>query len=176
MQQTERGPLSRETAKAIQAIDGGPIQATGKALVTDIQRRDLAEHDALPASTPERTRAMENVDGTYSLPALVPPAEENPHDPTYIPVFVPHFTEARGETWRIPWSTPRSGEALANGAIVADVRRTDTDEAVVLALTNGMAGDPFVVWRMDLKTGNTYNGDYADTMDLALRFFHQRAG
>jgi hypothetical protein len=141
VQQTERGPLDRTTAKAIAEIDGTPEPAVGKALVTD---------------HPSRWPQAMGTDQEFTGPRLVGPA------------FEPKPKDADA------WALPKPGTLLRNGATVIDSSRTDVDEALVIAMTNGMAGHPFVTWRLDLKTGNTYVGDYCFTLTEAQHSIHAR--
>lgn len=73
-----------------------------------------------------------------------------------------------------PWSLPKPSTKLANGATVIAARRTAPDEALVLALTNGIASEAYATWRLDLKRGLTYMGEYQDSLYLALEDYRSR--
>lgn len=163
MNQTERGPLDPTTAKAIQEIDGGPLPTEGKPLVTD--RPTLVTHEHNGRRHVHDTRRPQ-AHGTEQ----VPPADQNPHDPHWVPVFEPVLLGSKGGDWALP----QPGTALLNGAIVVAAERRWPDEAVVLALTNGMAGDDYVVWRLDLKTGSAYSGEYSSNIHRAADDFISR--
>ena len=45
-----------------------------------------------------------------------------------------------------------------NGATLVAVRKVRDNESVILAIVEG--GEPYVTWRMDTKTGDTYWGHY----------------
>lgn len=70
------------------------------------------------------------------------------------------------------------GTLLPNGATVVATRsiRGYTGEHIVLALTNGMAGHPYVTWWMDGATGVVVSGDYCMTFEGAMRSFAARSG
>jgi hypothetical protein len=78
------------------------------------------------------------------------------------------------------YTTP--GARLPNGAIVVAARLTHragpitNPEAVVLALTNGMAGHPYVTWSMNPEDGQVYAGDYCLTFEGAMRSYAARSG
>jgi hypothetical protein len=67
------------------------------------------------------------------------------------------------------------GTRLPNGARVIAARKVNDEEAVVLALTEGMAGHPYATWRMDLETGHTYWGEYLMTLNEAVASLLERA-
>lgn len=54
----------------------------------------------------------------------------------------------------------RAGEKLPNGAIIIDYARISGDEGAVLALRLDSPVDPYVTWKMDMKTGECYWGHY----------------
>jgi hypothetical protein len=72
----------------------------------------------------------------------------------------------------------RPGTRLPNGALVIDGRATAKGEGVVLALTHpgGQAAHPFVTWRVDLETGDTFSADYCVTFEGAIRSYGARTG
>lgn len=69
------------------------------------------------------------------------------------------------------------GTQLPNGAIVVAARHLmGRDESIVLCLTNGMAGHPYVTWRMHTPTGVVTSGDYCLTFEGAIRSYAERSG
>lgn len=70
------------------------------------------------------------------------------------------------------------GTVLPNGAIVVASRYLmgPRDEAIVLCLTNGMAGHPYATWRMHAPTGVVVSGDYCLTFEGAIRSYAARSG
>lgn len=77
------------------------------------------------------------------------------------------------ETGTIPGER-KPGDALKNGARIIALHEIGFGEAIVLALTEGMAGDPYASWRLDLATGRTYWGEYYGTFNEAVAGFHSR--
>lgn len=78
------------------------------------------------------------------------------------------------------FATP--GASLPNGATVVAARPVHGQEReyIILALTNGMAGHPYVTWRMYPSVGDTHavvmSGDYTMTFEGAIRSFAARSG
>lgn len=68
------------------------------------------------------------------------------------------------------------GATLPNGAVVIAARHASTNRVVVLALTMGHAGHPYVTWVMDEETGRTWTGDYCLTFEGAMRSYAARSG
>ena len=148
---TERGPIDRTTAKAIQEIDGGPIQAAGKALVTD-GRWPQAMGTDQEFTGPREIDLLDSI-STFRAPHIVP--------------FKPSIEG-------VDYALPAPAVLLKNGTIVVAALRTERDEALVVTLTNGQAGHTYATHRMDLKTGNTYSGDYTNNLEEALETMRQR--
>lgn len=74
------------------------------------------------------------------------------------------------------------GAVLPNGAIVVAARPVygQEREYIILALTNGMAGHPYVTWRMYVAVNDahavTQSGDYCMTFEGAIRSYAARSG
>lgn len=72
------------------------------------------------------------------------------------------------------------GAVLPNGAIVVAARPVygQEREYIILALTNGMAGHPYVTWRMYVNDAHavTESGDYCLTFEGAIRSYAARSG
>lgn len=57
----------------------------------------------------------------------------------------------------------KAGATLPNGAIIVDYTRLggpEESEGVVLAIRQDSTPDPYVTWRMDMKTGECFWGHY----------------